>query len=221
MIIKVKKCLFWIPGALINLLIIYPAFANDIKYYQQFIDKSLQTNSEIPNLNEIKLPATNAKLLTQQSTSNESIAQVETEPSTSDETTNEADIELEVIGEIYTLPQSTPTYVIEQEEIQKKGSTSVADVLKRMPGFAINDVGHGADIHTGTYYRGHSINQSVFLINGRPINTNISTYHGATDLNSIPVESIEKIELSSGAVTTLYGSSGFGGVVNIIRKQVD
>jgi outer membrane cobalamin receptor len=218
-IIKVKKCLFWIPGALINLLIIYPAFADDTKYHQQLIDKSLQTNSEIPNLNEIELPATNSELLTQISTSTEAIAQTETEPYTNDETTNEADIELEVIGELYTLPQSTPTYVIEQEEIQKQGSTSVADVLKRMPGFAINDVGHGADIHTGTYYRGHSINQSVFLFNGRPINTNVNTYHGATDLNSIPVESIEKIELSSGAVTTLYGSSGFGGVVNIITKE--
>jgi vitamin B12 transporter len=91
--------------------------------------------------------------------------------------------------------------------------------LKRLPGFAINDVGHGADIHTGTYYRGASINQSVFLINGRPINNNINTYHGATDLNSIPVEAIDRVELYSGAASTLYGSSAFGGVVNIITKE--
>ncbi len=225
MIIKVKKCFSLLPGVLINLLIIYPVLADDIKNNQSLVNQSLQTNSDILNLNQIELPATNAQLLTQQSTSLETIAQVETdtEPSSTDEntdnTTNEADIETEVIGEIYTLPQSTPVYVIEQEEIQKQGSTSVADVLKRMPGFAINDVGYGADIHTGTYYRGHSINQSVFLINGRPINTNVNTYHGATDLNSIPVESIDRIELSSGAVSTLYGSSGFGGVVNIITKQ--
>ncbi|MCP6760627.1 MAG: TonB-dependent receptor [Fischerella sp. CENA71] len=220
-----KKCLSLLPGALINLLIIYPALADGTKNNQQLVNKSLRTNSEILNLNQIELAATKAQFLTQQSTSLETIAQVETdtEPSSTDEntdnTTNQADIETEVIGELYTLPQSTPVYVIEQEEIQKQGSTSVADVLKRMPGFAINDVGYGADIHTGTYYRGHSINQSVFLINGRPINTNINTYHGATDLNSIPVESIDRIELSSGAVSTLYGSSGFGGVVNIITKE--
>jgi hypothetical protein len=96
-IIKVKKCLFLLPGTLIHLLIAYPALADATQYNQQLID----TNSEIFNLNEIELPATNAALLTQLSTSSEAIAQTETEPSTTDETTNEADIELEVIGELY------------------------------------------------------------------------------------------------------------------------
>jgi vitamin B12 transporter len=114
---------------------------------------------------------------------------------------------------------STPVYTITEEEIQKQGATSVSEVLRGLPGFAINDVGFGADIHTGTYYRGASINQSVFLLNGRPIGSNINTYHGATDLNSIPVESIERVELSSGTSSTLYGSEAFGGVVNIITKQ--
>jgi outer membrane cobalamin receptor len=123
------------------------------------------------------------------------------------------------VGEKDPLPESTPVYVVDQEEIKKQGATSVADVLKRMPGFAINDVGHGADIHTGTYYRGASINQSVFLINGRPINNNVNTYHGGTDLNSIPVEAIERVELYSGVTSALYGSSAFGGVVNIITKE--
>lgn len=124
-----------------------------------------------------------------------------------------------MVGEKDPLPESTPVYVVDQAEIKKQGATSVADVLKRMPGFAINDVGHGADIHTGTYYRGASINQSVFLINGRPINNNVNTYHGGTDLNSIPVEAIERVELYSGVTSALYGSSAFGGVVNIITKE--
>ncbi|WP_026734936.1 TonB-dependent receptor plug domain-containing protein [Fischerella sp. PCC 9605] len=223
-----KKCLFLLSVFVPSLLIAYPVLAGETEDNQQLIDKSLHTSSEIPSLSEIKLPANNAELLTQQSTLvevskimiAEPVAQAETEPSTNTEDGNvEADIEIEVTGEKDTLPESTPTYVIDQEEIQKQGATSVADVLKRLPGFAINDVGYGADIHTGTYYRGYSINQSVFLINGRPINTNINTYHGATDLNSIPVESIERIELSSGAATTLYGSSAFGGIVNIITKE--
>lgn len=132
----------------------------------------------------------------------------------------EADIELVVTGKKDPLSQtSSPEYVITQEEIQKQGANSLAETLRNLPGFAINDAGFGADIHTGTFYRGNSINQSVFLINGRPINTNVNTYHGATDLNSIPVESIEKVELSSGTSSTLYGSEAFGGVVNIITKQ--
>ncbi|MBD2384240.1 TonB-dependent receptor plug domain-containing protein [Cylindrospermum sp. FACHB-282] len=204
-----NKCFFLLPVAVQSLLIAFPAVA---------ADKLPEAISDIPSLSEIELPATNAELLTQQSEvrqESQPIPQQNTEPTSTDD----ADISIEAIGEKDTIPESTPTYVIEQEEIQKQGATSVADILKKMPGFAINDVGHGADIHTGTYYRGASINQSVFLINGRPINTNINTYHGGTDLNSIPVESIDRVELYSGTASSLYGSSAFGGVVNIITKE--
>jgi outer membrane cobalamin receptor len=203
-----------LPVVIQSLLIDSPCLAADPEINQKTI-------SNIPNLIDIQLPSTNAELLIQQSVTGE-ISQ-ETQPTdqqTIDPTSkDDADITIETIGEKDTLPQSTPTYVIEQEEIKKQGSHSLADILKRLPGFAINDAGHGADIHTGTYYRGASINQSVFLINGRPINTNINTYHGGTDLNSIPVEAIERVELYSGAASTLYGSSAFGGVVNIITKE--
>jgi vitamin B12 transporter len=131
----------------------------------------------------------------------------------------ESDLTIEVVGErSVELPKSAPIYRIEQKEIQRQGSKNVADVLRSLPGFAVNDAGFGADIHTGTYYRGTSSNQFIILLNGRPIGTNISTYHGNTDLNSIPVDSIDRVELSSGASSILYGSEAFGGVVNIITK---
>jgi vitamin B12 transporter len=216
----VKNNLFLFPLFTLSLLIAFPAFANDTKIHEQDTLKTPSEQSNILNLSQVDLPSTDAKLLTQQPALTKPQEEKNTEPASENPTPNQdADINLEVVGEKDTLPQSTPTYVIEKEEIEKQGATSVADVLKRMPGFVINNVGHGADIHTGTYYRGASINQTVILINGRPINTNINTYHGATDLNSIPVEAIDRVELYSGTATTLYGSSGFGGVVNIITKE--
>lgn len=205
-----------------SVLTVFPVVAAEEGQVKQTgVDQTSEQSSYIPRLNEIQLPSTSADLLTQLTVAGE--IKQETKPDEqapiNPTENNDADINLEAIGEQDALPQSTPTYIIEKEEIQKQGATSVADVLKRMPGFAINDVGYGADIHTGTYYRGQSINQSVFLINGRPINNDINTYHGATDLNSIPVESIERVELYSGTATALYGSSAFGGVVNIITKQ--
>lgn len=154
---------------------------------------------------------------TSPSTRTEDVAQ-ESQPQNEDE--QDADIKVKVTAEREPFSQtSSPEYVIDREEIQQQGDKSLAEVLRNLPGFAINNAGFGADIHTGTYYRGSSINQSVFLLNGRPINSNINTYHGGTDLNSIPVESIEKVELSSGTSSTLYGSEAFGGVVNITTKQ--
>ena len=213
---NVKNNFLLLTVALPSLLIASPGLAAESKIEQRNTDKSTEVISDIPSLSEIELPVTDAELLTQQSAPSEvNSDQPETEQTPSDD----ADISIEVIAEPDNLPQSTPTYVIDKEEIQKQGATSLADILKRMPGFAINDVGHGADIHTGTYYRGASINQSVFLINGRPINNNVNTYHGGTDLNSIPVEAIERVELYSGTASALYGSSAFGGVVNIITKE--
>jgi outer membrane cobalamin receptor len=136
-------------------------------------------------------------------------------------TNNEVEPELtiDITGERrIELPKSTPIYTIERQQIDRQGAKNVADALKNLPGFAINDVGYGADIHTGTYYRGASTNQIMILLNGRPIGTNVNTYHGATDLNSIPVDAIDRIELSSGASNIIYGSEAFGGVVNIITK---
>jgi len=202
---------FFVPVYLLSLLVTFPAIAADDKDHKNTV------NSDILSLSEIQLPATNAELLTQQPAINE----VKQKPTSAPDLTptNEADIFIETIGEKDVLPESTPIYIIEKEEIKKQGATSVADVLKKMPGFAINNVGSGADIHTGTYYRGASIDQSVFLINGRSINTNINIYHGGTDLNSIPIEAIERVELYSGTASSLYGSSAFGGVVNIITKE--
>lgn len=193
-----------------SLCISFPNVANPTQQTESVLDK----NSYL----KLELPVTPVELLTQQSLPIEFTLETEPEEATN-ENNEDVDILLEVLGQPDNFSGSTPVYVIDQEEIKRQNATSVADVLKRMPGFAINDVGHGADIHTGTYYRGASINQSVFLINGRPINNDISTYHGGTDLNSIPVEAIERVELSSGVTSALYGSSAFGGVVNIITKE--
>ena len=58
----------------------------------------------------------------------------------------------------------------------------------------------------------------IYLLNGRNISFNTNTYYGNLDLNSIPTSTIDRIELSSGSASTLYGSEAFGGVVNIITK---
>ncbi len=180
-----------------------------------------QSFSDIPRLSDIRFPHTRAELLVQQPSlpvvSLPKKHQVEAKPVVFISPEKPVDLIVTAIRNRTQL--STPVYEISAEEIQQQGSSSAAEVLRGLPGFAIHDAGKGADIHTGTYYRGHSINQSVFLLNGRPIGSNVNTYHGATDLNSIPVESIQRVELSSGTSATLYGSEAFGGVVNIITKQ--
>jgi vitamin B12 transporter len=116
-------------------------------------------------------------------------------------------------------PSSAPTYIIPKSEIEQQNPSTAAEILRNLPGFAINDYGFGADIHTGTFLRGFSINQSIFQINGRSFGSNVSTYHGGTDLNGIPADAIESVELTGGTSATLYGSEAFGGVINLTTKK--
>ena len=55
---------------------------------------------------------------------------------------------------------------------------------------------------------------TVVMIDGMPANINESYY-----LDSIPVESIARVEIVKGAASTLYGSEASTGVINIITKQ--
>ena len=137
-----------------------------------------------------------------------------------DSETDSDEIELEVTGKKAPFaPTVAPAYTVPKEQIQKQNPNTAAELLRSLPGFAINDYGFGADIHTGTFLRGFSINQSTFQINGRSFGSNINTYHGGTDLNAIPVDAIERVELTGGTSATLYGSEAFGGVVNLITKK--
>jgi vitamin B12 transporter len=212
-----KKYLFWLPVTFLSVLIAFPAFAAD----------SEQKTSEISNLNQIEQPSTNVQLLTPESTSTEVIpsSNPQTEvtkvvpPTETAPPVEEVKAPEEDNSQIDKLPQSSPVYVIDKEEIRKRGYKNLADILRGIPGFAVNDFGFGADAHSGIYLRGNTINELVLLLNGRPINTNVSTYHGFTDPNVFRAESIERVEVSSGVSSALYGSEAFGGVINIITKK--
>ena len=65
-----NKSFFVLPVSLLSLLIALPGVAADNEHDQNTV------KSDIPNLNEIELPVTNAELLTQQPGENE----VKTEP---------------------------------------------------------------------------------------------------------------------------------------------
>lgn len=183
-------------------------------------DQSLPDTASLTpaHLQDFQKPLTEARLL-QSNSATVSLERKATDIAQQEEPLDSSPEE-EIVGvEKLQKPTSTPVYTIEADEIRRESADSLAEILRGLPGFAVNDVGFGADIHTGTFYRGASINQSVFLLNGRPIGTNVNTYHGGTDLNSIPTGAIERVELSSGTAATLYGSESVGGVVNVVTKK--
>lgn len=109
------------------------------------------------------------------------------------------------------------TIVITNQQLKDSGSQSVIEALGKQPGFTYKSmgplgVGMGVSINEATI-RGIN-NGTLVLVNGNPV-----SWRGKYNLDSIPVENIERIEIVKSGGSVLYGSEAMGGVINIITKK--
>ena len=67
--------------------------------------------------------------------------------------------------------------------------------------------------------RGMDSDYTLIMVNGRRLSSASAIIRGNDfDLSTIPVESIERVEIIRGPMSALYGSDGMGGTINIITK---
>ena len=114
------------------------------------------------------------------------------------------------------LQDSLPTtHVITQEQIALAGPRDLPSILGRVSGVDFTDSG-GRGSLSSVFVRGNAPGATLILIDG--VRTASATT-GATDLNNIPVEHIERIEIVTGPASSLYGADAVGGVINVLTKQ--
>jgi iron complex outermembrane receptor protein len=113
------------------------------------------------------------------------------------------------------------TSVITAAEIERAPVRVLTDILSREPGVQTQNVFGGVNgARTTVDLRGFGAaapSNTLVLINGRRLNDLDAQ---AVDFAAIPVESIERVEITrgnSGAV--LYGDGAVGGVINIVTKN--
>ena len=115
------------------------------------------------------------------------------------------------------LDVAADTDVITSERIEAIGATNVQQVLQTVPGLVYQSKGPGGaslgSMTSKVSMRGVE-KGTLVLLNGTPIN-----YRGLYNLENIPVETIERIEVVKGGGSVLYGSEATGGVINIITKE--
>ncbi|WP_176736630.1 TonB-dependent receptor plug domain-containing protein [Oligoflexus tunisiensis] len=105
-----------------------------------------------------------------------------------------------------------PTDSIAIEDARKRGKQNLADVLAEQPGVEVVPAIRGQTIRL----QGFDSKYVLILIDGQRVTGKV----GETfDLESISVEQIERVEIVRGAVSSLYGSDGIGGVVNVILRR--
>ena len=110
--------------------------------------------------------------------------------------------------------------IITEEEIKKSGAQEVEEVLRIVPGVFLNGA-NGKDFSSDIILRGQVPGKSgqniLVLVDGSSINSSTDT--GNFDLNLIPIETIERIEVVPNGGTVLYGEGAVGGVINIIMDK--
>jgi len=134
------------------------------------------------------------------------------------------------------LGKQAPVLMMSREDIERTGLTSVGDILQQLPvsGGALNGkfnssgnfgyppdgggIGAGA---TEADLRFLGSKRVLVLVDGvRWVNgSSASGVSASTDLNTIPLGIIERIEVLEDGASPLYGSDAVAGVINIITRK--
>jgi iron complex outermembrane receptor protein len=121
-----------------------------------------------------------------------------------------------------------PVVLLTSEEIAKTGYTSATDLLQNLPGMqsfvtASSSVnGGGGGITTAAVHALPSKYTLVLLDGQRIAGFPLGSVQGSgsgVNLNSIPLDAVERVEILSDGASSLYGADAIAGVVNFILKK--
>ena len=117
---------------------------------------------------------------------------------------------------LYEAPGAMDVY--SGDEIVRSGLTSIAEILRRIPGAYVMQVNAGRFNVGLRGVNGMANNRVLVLVNGRRLS---EVDHGSPSWQSFPIHvgEIDRIEVLRGPGTTLYGADGISGVINITTKH--
>ncbi|MDH4390668.1 MAG: TonB-dependent receptor [Aquabacterium sp.] len=142
----------------------------------------------------------------------------------------QADQRVEITGSNIRRVQAetaSPVQTVTREEIERSGKTSVAELLQTLAvdnqGSVPTTFGSGfASGASGISLRGLGAASTLVLVNGRRIAPYGLADDGQkvfADLNMIPLEAVERVEVLKDGASSIYGSDAIAGVVNVILRK--
>ena len=108
-----------------------------------------------------------------------------------------------------------PVTLITREDIEQKQASTVAEVLRTVPGLTLANTG-GVGQQTSLFLRGTNSKHVLVLIDGVKVGNATS---GSTPFEHLPLDQVEKIEVVRGPRSSLYGSEAIGGVIQIFTRK--
>ncbi|MBL8271703.1 TonB-dependent receptor plug domain-containing protein, partial [Steroidobacter sp.] len=134
-------------------------------------------------------------------------------------------------GEATVLNSSAPVQVVSGADLAETGARTLSEALQStVPSFSFPTSAassNAASFVKGVALRGLAADQTLVLVNGKrrhasaQLNASTGVTKGAqtVDLNSIPLNAIERVEVLLDGASAQYGSDAVAGVVNIVLKQ--
>ncbi|SOB79534.1 TonB-dependent Receptor Plug Domain [Sphingomonas guangdongensis] len=126
-----------------------------------------------------------------------------------------------------------PIVSFDAAKLQESGNTNVTEFLRRVPaltnsldnsrtaGNSQTEASIGSAGLNLLDLRGLGTNRTLVLVNGRRhVASQFDT--AAVDINAIPTDLIERVDVLTGAASAVYGADGVSGVVNfVLRRDFD
>lgn len=120
-----------------------------------------------------------------------------------------------------------PVQTVTRDEIERSGRATVAELLQTLSvdnqGSVPTSFGNGfAAGAAGISLRGLGTASTLVLINGRRVAPYGLADDGQkvfADLNLIPLEAVERVEILKDGASSIYGSDAIAGVVNVILRK--
>lgn len=141
-----------------------------------------------------------------------------------------------VVGSRSTIPRTNiqsvvPVDLISSKDVKNFAQADLTQILNYVaPSFSSNrqTVADGTDHIDPASLRGLGPDQVLVLVNGKRRHTtalvNINGTFGrgtvGTDMNSIPVAAIDRIEVLRDGAAAQYGSDAIAGVINVVLKKI-
>ena len=123
---------------------------------------------------------------------------------------------------------ASPVQVITKQEIEQSGKGTVAEYLQTLTADGQGSVpftygrGFAQGSAGGVSLRGLGANATLVLINGRRVTPAVladDAQRTFVDLNQLPLEAVERVEVVKDGASAIYGSDAVAGVVNVILKK--
>ncbi len=109
-------------------------------------------------------------------------------------------------------------YVITGEDIRRSGANSIPEMLRLAPNLQVARVDASQYAISARGFNSTTANKLLVLIDGRSVYTPL--FSGVFwDVQDLPPEDIDRIEVISGPGGTLWGANAVSGVINIITRD--